>query len=128
MQGEAVFDGERHAIPGVREHDALVGVDGLQRHDLEEAIGGADFEVRGAGFEVQVGQQTMEGDAGPAGGADEVAADGVGDAGEGDELVQGLVAAQVVEGEGEGLVQEAGELQRPLFSLITGGLVLMSMR
>ena len=109
-QREAVLDGERDAVPGVGEHDALVGVDRLDRDDLEEVIGGADLEVRGVGLEMQLGEQAAEGDAGPAGRADQIAADGVGDAREGDELVQRFIAAKVVEGQRDGLIEQAGEL------------------
>ena len=86
----------------------------LQRDDLVEPVRRADLQVRGVGLESQVRQQPLEAHARPANCADQIAADGVGDARERDELVQRLVPLQIVQRQTQGLLNKSADLQAPL--------------
>ena len=109
-----MIKGNRLAVPGVGEHDSLVGGDQVQIHRLVESVPGGDDQVAGRALRLDIGQYLLQANASPPGGADQRGPNPSGDTRESDVLVPGLIIMpNVVEGQHQGIIYQTGDGQRP---------------
>ena len=111
--GEPVVDRERLAVHADDEHRRALAVDGIDREPAGVAVDRATDDLVGALLHAGFLEDLGEGDAEPAGGAGEAAADLVGDAGERDVGLDEVPLQQVVVGEGDLVVDHALHGQLP---------------
>src|SRR5271169_5728524 len=69
--------------------------------------------MRGVGLQAKVEEETLQADPGPAGRSYKITAHRVRDAGESDELVQGFIAPEIIQREGQRLFDNSRDLEPP---------------
>ncbi len=110
---------EREAVHADGDHRP-VRVDLLERERLVVAVSGLDVQPGGLGACPDEVEELLQRDAGPAGVADQRAADGVGDAGERDDPLAGGQRTEVVEPERAGPIDEPVDPQPPALRVERG--------
>ena len=113
-QREAVALRQGLVVPGVGQHDALVFIDQVDVDRFVKAVPAENAQVLRAFLDFRARQQVLQAEAGPLLRADQVAANAVGDAGQGQVLVHGTeVAAQIRQCQLKGVVHHTRDGQGP---------------
>ena len=109
-----MVEGNRQAIPCVRQNDSFVRRNQVQVNGFVESIARGDNQVAAIRAKLNIGQYFLQANPGPPSGANQVRPDPPGDAREGDVLVLRLIITlYVVQSQQERVVYESRDRQGP---------------